>query len=295
MKRTDSLELFLLRFESLATRKAYKIDIEQFYDFMSSTFEKIKSLDRVNLYHAESFVKKLKNEKWASRTINRKIASNLSFFEFLIEKNEIVENVWNQIGRMDNNVVYPVTSVGHDDVQKLLDAIEGNEEVSLLHQAILFTLFTTGMKKGELINLKIKDFEDEDGVYFIRIENKGSSTRIKINNKCARRISRYLDELILSDYELNPSDWLFRPSKNPLDTSDLNKPMNPKSVDYVIKRWCNEAGLGTKISSHSARKICLESAIEKKPSSPIIQEKFGISQRTYSYYKKSSAEGEFLH
>lgn len=295
MKRTKRLEVFLLKFESLATRKAYKIDVEQFYDFMENTFENIKSLDRVNIYHVESFVKKLKNENWASRTINRKIASNLSFFEFLADENEIVENIWKQIGRMDNNVVNHVTTVGHDEVKNLLDAIEGNEDVSLLHQAILFTLFTTGIKKGELINLKIKDFEDEDGVYFIRVENRGLSTRIKINNRCARRISRYLDELILSEFELSPSDWLFRPSKNPLDTSDLNKPMNPKSVDYVIKRWCNEAGLGTKISSHSARKICLESAIEKKPSSPIIQEKFGISQRTYSYYKKSSTEGEVLH
>jgi hypothetical protein len=80
-----------------------------------------------------------------------------------------------------------------------------------------------------------------------------------------------------------------------MDTLNLNKPMNPKSVDYIIKTWCKRAGLGSQISSHSARRVCIEKEIEKNPNEKVITRKFGITEQTYFRHKLSSHSESTLH
>lgn len=292
MKKPRELETYLLSINSSATRKAYQIDINQFLDFMGDTFDYVNCIKEVKENHVESFTKILKNEKLAPNTINRKIAANINFFEFLILSNVISTNVWSVIERVDEVIKNPTAKISPDEIQSLLEAVDNNEEVSLLHQAILFTLFSTGIKQGELINLRIEDFIEEHDSSFLMIKFKGDKlkTRIKLSSKCASKIERYLDQMMLDSLDLAPSDCLFRPTKNPSDMSNLNKPMNPKSVHYIVKTWCNRTGLGTKISSHSARQFFIEEEIEKKPSLKIIRRKFGISVKSYDLYKKIKSE-----
>ena len=57
-------------------------------------------------------------------------------------------------------------------------------------------------------------------------------------------------------------EYLFTPTKNPLDPRKLNKPLNPKSVDYILKKYCKKAGIFQRISPHSARATYIGSALE---------------------------------
>jgi site-specific recombinase XerD len=60
--------------------------------------------------------------------------------------------------------------------------------------------------------------------------------------------------------ELSPHDYLFRPTKNPVGT--LEKKLNPKSIDYIIKKYCQKMGLDGRYSPHSARATYIGSALE---------------------------------
>ena len=81
-------------------------------------------------------------------------------------------------------------------------------------------------------------------------------------NGCTDNTRAYLDYLKTNGEELHQEDWVFRPSKNPLDPTHIIKPLNPKSVDYIIKSWCKKAGIDQRISPHSARASYIGSALE---------------------------------
>ena len=51
-------------------------------------------------------------------------------------------------------------------------------------------------------------------------------------------------------------------SKNPLNPGKLNKGLNPKSVDYILKKYARSADIYERISPHSARTPYIGSALE---------------------------------
>lgn len=114
-----------------------------------------------------------------------------------------------------------------------------------------------------MINLRIKNFTIKDGFTTIEIRAKGGKQLTKvIHPECAQVINEYLDYLKSEGVELHPEDWVFRPSKNPLEPGHTIKPLNPKSVDYIIKSWCTKAGITQRISPHSARASYIGSALD---------------------------------
>ena len=255
---------FFHNFPSPHTRKSYRIDISQFFDFLRDNFTSILSYSDIKRVHLVAFRNWLNDQGLAPKSINRKMAANSSFFDFLVEKNILPFNPTASIKRPRQEVVSPTNDVSDEQIKHLLDIIETLKGPGLLHRAVIYTLFTTGIRKAELINLRLKNFFLKDGFHLIEIRAKGGKHLTKvIHPKCAEVINEYLDYLKTQSAEtLHPEDWIFRPSKNPLDPTHVNKPLNPKSIDYIIKSWCIKAGIDQRISPHSARASYIGSALE---------------------------------
>ena len=254
---------FFHNFESLHTRKSYRIDITSFFEFLSDNFPEIKNYQEILRVHVVAFRNFLSDSNFAPKTINRKLAANSSFFDFLVEKNIIQFNPCTSIKRPRQEVQKPTNDLTDEQIQNLFSELDKLSGPGLLHKAVLYTLFTTGIRKAELINLKIKSFYMKDGFNLIDIRAKGGKFLTKVvHPKCAEVINDYLSSLKLSGEELHPEDWIFRPTKNPLDPTHIVKPLNPKSVDYIIKSWCKKAGITQNISPHSARASYIGSALE---------------------------------
>lgn len=255
---------FFHNFESPHTRKSYRIDISQFFEFLGDNFSLIKSYGEIKRVHLVAFRNWLTDSNLAPKSINRKMAANSSFFDFLVEKNILQFNPITSIKRPRQEVMKPTNDVSDEQIRHLFELIENQKGPGLLHKAVIYTLFTTGIRKAELINLRLKHFFMKDGFHIIEIRAKGGKHLTKvIHPKCAEVIHEYLDYLKRESGEnLHPEDWIFRPSKNPLDPTHIVKPLNPKSVDYIIKSWCAKAGIDQRISPHSARASYIGSALE---------------------------------
>jgi integrase/recombinase XerD len=254
---------FFHNFESPHTRKSYRIDITSFFEFLGDHFSEVKNYQDVGRVHVVAFRNWLTDSNFAPKTINRKLAANSSFFDFLVEKNIIQFNPCTSIKRPRQDVQKPTNDLTDEQVKCLFEQLDKLNGPGLLHKAVLYTLFTTGIRKAELINLKIKNFYIKDGFHLIDIRAKGGKLLTKVvHPRCAEVIKDYLDHLRATDQSLHPEDWIFRPTKNPLDSTYLIKPLNPKSVDYIIKSWCRKAGITQNISPHSARASYIGSALE---------------------------------
>ncbi len=266
VKKTFNAKLeyeFFNNFESPHTRKSYRADITQFFEFLSSNFVDVKSYEQVERVHMVAFRNWLTDNELAPKSINRKIAANSSFFDFLIEKGITNLNPCSSIKRPRQEVMKPTNDLSDEEISTLLSLLDKQTGPALLHKAVIYTLFTTGIRKAELINLRRKQFFTRDSHYFIEVRAKGGKILTKVvHPKCAEVIHEYISYLESSGETLHPEDWIFRPSRNPLDPSHIIKPLNPKSVDYIVKTWCKKAGIHHRISPHSARASYIGSALD---------------------------------
>jgi site-specific recombinase XerD len=239
------------------------------FEFLADNFLAVKSYNQIERVHIVAFRNWLTDNNMAPKTINRKMASASSFFDFLIEKGIIQHNPCSSIKRPRQEVKNATNDLNDEEIANLLTLIDQLHGPGLLHKAILYTLFTTGIRKAELINLKIKNIVKKEELHsehhVIEIVAKGGKRLTKVlHPKCYEVIQEYL---AYHQYEadnslLHPEDWVFRPSRNPLNPEHTLKPLNPKSVDYIIKSWCKKAGITTRISPHSARASYIGSALE---------------------------------
>jgi site-specific recombinase XerD len=254
---------FFSNFESLHTRKSYRIDITQFFEFLKENFREVNGYTGVERVHVVAFRNWLTDNGLAPKSINRKIAANSSFFDFLIEKSMIQFNPCSSIKRPRQEVVQPTNDLSDEQISDLLSLIEELKGPGLLHKAVIYTLFTTGIRKAELINLRRKNFSIRDSHYVIEVRAKGGKQLTKVvHPKCAEVILEYINYLESSGEKVHAEDWIFRPSKNPLEPTHIIKPLNPKSVDYIVKTWCKKAGIHHRISPHSARASYIGSALD---------------------------------
>lgn len=254
---------FFSNFESPHTRKSYRSDITQFFEFLKDNFKEVNTYIEIERVHVVAFRNWLTDNELAPKSINRKIAANSSFFDFLIEKGMIQFNPCSSIKRPRQEVIQPTNDLTDEQISELFSLINDLKGPGLLHKAVLYTLFTTGIRKAELINLRRKHFFVKDSHYLIEVRAKGGKQLQKVvHPKCAEVILEYMSYLESSGEVMHPEDWIFRPSRNPLEPENTLKPLNPKSVDYIVKTWCKKAGIHHRISPHSARASYIGSALD---------------------------------
>lgn len=254
---------FFHNFESPHTRKSYRIDLVSFFEFISDHFFNVQAYNAIERVHIVAYRNWLSDNDMAPKTINRKLASLSSFFDFLVEKGLAQYNPCLSIKRPRQEVKTPTNDLSDEKVAHLFSMINGLKGPGLLHKAVIYTLFTTGIRKAELISLRLKNIGEKDGIHFLSVKAKGGKELIKVlHPDCYLVLLEYIDYLKSEQGELHPEDWLFRPTRNPIDNGQLNRPLNPKSVDYIIKSWCKKAGILDRLSPHSARASYIGSALE---------------------------------
>jgi site-specific recombinase XerD len=254
---------FFQNFQSPHTRKCYRVDLLQLFEFLGDNFAAVKNYAQIERVHLVAYRNWLNDNEMAPKTINRKLAAASSFFDFLIEKNMINYNPCSSIKRPRQEVKNITNDLTDDEISRLLQLIDKLSGPGLLHKAIIYTLFTTGIRKAELINLKLKNIVKKEDQHVIEIVAKGGKRLTKVlHPKCYEVIQEYLAFTSINQEPLHQEDWVFRPSKNPLEPGHTLKPLNPKSIDYIIISWCKKAGITHRISPHSARASYIGSALE---------------------------------
>lgn len=283
---------FFENFTSEHTKKSYRVDINQFAQFILTSFPNISRPDEIERFHMVAYRNFLQSQKLAPKTINRKLSSISSYFDFLTEKNLMSFNPCKSIKRPRQEVLKETNDLSDDNVLKVLYSFDKNSPSYYLHRAVLFTLFSTGIRKAELISLKIKDYRVINGHKVIEVTAKGGKQLIKVvHPECAEMIEDYLNWMKNDGRSLGPDDWMFRPTRNPREkkqaTQVLDKKLCPSSIDYMLKQACRRAGISDRISPHSARASYIGSALENGVDLWKISQDVGhASVRTTEIYNK---------
>lgn len=153
-----------------------------------------------------------------------------------------------------------------DELQRLFNAVneEKEEIVRLRDNAILKTLFSTGLRVSEIASLKKENINLERKEFTVR--GKGSKLRLVfLSEEASEAIKNYLKKrednnkaLFIAHSKIGLSIEKQMESQNFLNpkpkTQNL-KPMGltPRSIQRIIKKYCLIAGIVKKVSPHTLR------------------------------------------
>jgi site-specific recombinase XerD len=262
-------EEFFLNFTSENTRNSYRRDLKQFLEFVQQHFPEINSFDDIGVDHILTYRNSLmqaggqKGDSASNKTIARKLAALSSLFKHMVGRNQVKTNPLLSIKRPRPDARRPTQALSAENVEKILDLAYQNKSSGPLHYFLLVAFFTTGLRKSELLFRKFGDIKKHSDFYVLEYEGKGSKRGQKrLHPLFLEAYEAYRDWMIEREREVGDMDWLFQPSKNPSDPKNVNKPLNPKTINEILSSYAKKLGLG-RVTPHSARATFITRLLEQ--------------------------------
>lgn len=135
---------------------AYKNDLISFRDFCVTEFNQEK-IETIHYNQIRTWVVSLVNDGISNRSVNRKISSLKTFYKYLQKIKEIRVSplAKHKALKVQKKVQVPFSKEEVESVISYLD--KADDFVSVRNKLIVELLYSTGMRRIELINLKQKD------------------------------------------------------------------------------------------------------------------------------------------
>lgn len=177
------------------------------------------------------------------RSIARLIASLRRFYRHLLREGKVATDPTLLLDSPKLPRSLP-KSLTEDDVVSLLNAPNDSEMLGLRDRAMLETLYATGLRVSELVDLKVNEVSISDGV--VRATGKGSKTRlVPLGEEALDWLTQYMKEARLSILDGQISDSMF--------VTQRGGGMTRQAFWYLIKRYAVQAGIHKPMSPHVLR------------------------------------------
>lgn len=222
------------------TIQSYESDIYQLYQWnISKNKKRITEIKKID---TSQYISYLFSQNLKSTSVNRKISSLKTFFNFLLKKKLINANPFaDQI--MPKKPISLPKSISEDDVVKLLDAPKSDSLIGLRDKAMLELLYASGVRISELVNIKFSDLDLERNI--IKVFGKGSKERlVPFGEDAAQCISAYIDER-KKNKDIASIKYIF--------LNNRGSKISRHAFWHRLKEYCLEIGLKKDISPHTLR------------------------------------------
>ena len=263
MKRELSADVKKLMFE-MEYRNFSTSTISTYCDCMMVLEAKInKPLHTITTEELKSFLHFLLIEKKSSVSY---INQNISAFKIFTQ--DVLKQPWDgiKIKRPRREKKLP-TVLSVNEVENLLSSTR-----NLKHRAMLMLMYSAGLRKSELLQMKPKAIDSERMVVNIT-QGKGRKDRLSI-------LSPKTLEILRLYYQVErPKIYLFEPNGNP------GMCISDRTLDHIVKKNAQKAGIKKDISSHTLRHSFATHLLEAGVNLRLIQEFLGhTSLKTTSIY-----------
>ena len=170
---------------------AYHKDLEGFREFASLEFD-FSEINNVSYAIIRSWIVKLVGDGVSNSTINRKISSLRTYYKFLLKIGDIDASplAKHKVLKTAKILQVPFSEKEIENVLEILK--EENSFVGLRNKLIVELFYSTGMRRAELINLKLNDISDSQKT--IKVLGKRNKERIiPLLPSALNTIASYLD------------------------------------------------------------------------------------------------------
>ena len=190
------------------------------------------------------FLSFLHAQDYSKSTTARKLATLRSFYKFCLRRGYLTENPVASIRTPKLEKRLP-KFLELEDIQKLFDTPDVNTLLGARDRAMLETIYSTGIRVSELVELNLADIDFEGEC--LRVRGKGRRERVApISPTALQAIRRYLDMRAADSRSSN-----FDP--NALYVNKHGQRLSTRSVRRKLDKYLMEAGLDPSISPHTLR------------------------------------------
>ncbi len=227
---------------SAHTIKAYKSDLLQFFAYLEETYS-LTSILEVRHFHIRAWIVELMQNKITPRSINRKLSTFKTYFKFLKRRKEIQENPMLKVIAPKVGKRLPVV-VKEIELENLFEKINfGEGYAAVRDEMVMEMLYSTGMRRSELINLTPNDLDFYNNQ--VKVLGKGNKERlIPFARPLAERLKNYLD-IRNDEFSLGAT--------GPLFLTEKGKVMYPKLVYNLVKKYLSQITTVEQRSPHVLR------------------------------------------
>jgi integrase/recombinase XerD len=231
---------------SKSTIANYHKYFSEFVNFFRSN--DIDSFERDDI---ESYIKLVRDSKNVSTQYTHMLINAIKFYyeKVLGRQRERYE-----ITRPQKEFTLP-NVMSENEVQQLLKSND-----NLKHKCILLLIYSAGLRRSEILNIKISDLSKDRNMLFIR-GAKGRKDRYTIfSDKIRGKLRQYY-------LEYKPKSWLFE--------GQYGERYSAGSIQKIFDKAKQKAGIQRRVTTHCLRHSFASHLIENGVDIKIIQELMG--------------------
>jgi integrase/recombinase XerD len=248
------------------TIHSYSLDLKKlflFYHKEKISWLKASEGDLIKFIHQHS------RADLSSRSLARLISSTRSFYRFLVLDGLIAKSPAANLSTPKLWLDLP-KFLTEQEVKNLLAQPKGKNIRGQRDKAMLELLYATGLRVSELVSLKLKDLNLEQG--YVLCQGKGGKERIvPLGHSAQEALREYLQKA-------RPK-FLKRDDPS-LFLSSRGKAFTRQGFWKMLKRYGSQAGLEKKISPHVLRHSFATHLLERGADLRSVQLMLGHSQIT---------------
>ncbi|MEX2398146.1 MAG: tyrosine recombinase, partial [Balneolales bacterium] len=246
----------------------------------------VRELGGITLRHIEDYLKELMDMGLAVPTIARNISSIRSFHEFTVIEGWTIANPAELLHIPKKAKKLPAV-LDQDEVRRLLAAVDLETKTGLRDSAILESMYATGMRVSEVIQLTLDQLFLETGV--IKVVGKGSVERlVPIGKAATGALQKYIE--IRPGFVRDPEK-----TKNAVFlNAKLGSPFSRMGIWKIVKQTAVLAGIEKKVNPHTLRHSFATHLLEGGADLRAVQQMLGhvsiLTTEIYTHVNRS-----FLH
>lgn len=186
----------------------------------------------------------LRDAGLATRSIARHLVSVKMFYRFLRLEERIRETV---VDLLSSPVLWERIPqvLSPENVTKLLNSPQSFDRYHLRDRALLETLYATGSRASEVVNLKMEDMYLDSS--FLKYFGKGNKQRVvPLGQPAIEAIRAYLDGLRPRLIQANPETTYVFVSRG-------GRALSREMLWVLVKKYVRREGLNIKVSPHTLR------------------------------------------
>ena len=251
---------------SEATAEAYMSDLRAFDAFLNR--EDFGLFTNVSRRVAKFYVAEL-SDHYQARSIARKISTLRSFYHHLIEENHMDVHPFLEVklprpGKALPKFVYP------EEIDSIMASIDMSSDKGMRDYTIIEALYASGMRVGELVQLKVSDVNLEQKT--MRLHGKGNKDRIiPIGERLSDTLDTYIQRSRHALVRKKDKDHKM------IFVNMHGNPLTTRGVRYILKEILTHAGSMLNMSPHTLRHTFASHLLSNGADLRSVQEMLGHS------------------
>ena len=197
---------------------AYRADINQFATFIESY--SLTSVAEVRHTHVRAWIVEQMNDEVTARSVNRRLSCLKTYFKLLQKHGFIIANPMAKVTNPKVGKRLPV-AVPERKLDQLLEQMDwGIDYPSVLARTIIELLYGTGMRRSELVGLKMHDLNFAQSQ--LKVLGKGNKERlVPFGKKLADILRGYVETKNMTFPGSRYNDFFLTVKGEPLNTTHV--------------------------------------------------------------------------